>query len=82
MAKTYDIQAACKAQREYVIEWAKQHPKDMFSNSFSKGSAFAPSHGYCYRCNKNIYSEGGISVEQASTSFVTGCPFCHISYVD
>ena len=45
MAKTYDIQAACKAQREYVIEWAKQHPKDMFSNSFSKGSAFAPSHG-------------------------------------
>lgn len=51
---------------------------------------FAPSSGLCYRCRKQIYgiyiADGkeayGISVEKARGQLVTGCPFCHASFVD
>ena len=46
---------------------------------------FAPgygSHGCCYNCHNPIYIKGGISVEEASTRLITGCPYCHASYVD
>lgn len=44
---------------------------------------FAPHNGNCYICGKNIY-EGqlAISVEQASSSLITGCPYCGRSYCD
>ena len=44
---------------------------------------FAPSNGICWRCRKNIYEgEYGISVEKAGSMLITGCPYCHRTYVD
>lgn len=55
---------------------------------------FAPHNGYCFRCGNNIYNtrseysfdgkkvEYGISVEQASTEHITGCPYCNRSFCD
>jgi hypothetical protein len=51
---------------------------------------FAPSDGRCYHCGANIYRAPnpehnitpGISVKEASTRLVTGCPFCHYSFVE
>lgn len=43
---------------------------------------FAPANGICTRCGKDIYSKGGYSVGRASISHITGCPFCHRSFVD
>jgi len=42
---------------------------------------FAPSQ-FCYACRRDIYSEGGYSVEEAGESLITGCPFCMRSYCD
>lgn len=64
--KTFNIVLATKAQENYT-----EH-----------SPLFAPSDGVCWKCNKQIYSEGGISVEKASSELVTGCPFCHRSFVD
>ncbi|MFK2341673.1 hypothetical protein ACIXN4_10475 [Bacteroides fragilis] len=82
MEKTYNAQKAIIAQKEYLKELAKNNQADWMADNFSKGIGFAPSNGICYRCKKQIYSEGGISVERASTELTTGCPFCHTSYVD
>lgn len=81
MRKTYDIAASVVAQKNFAKRYANAHPEDPFSGPMSRGVAFAPRDGFCYRCHKNIYSEGGISLDQAANHFVTGCPFCHISYV-
>ena len=46
---------------------------------------FAPSKYADYRCGgcyKNIYRDGGISVEEAGRRLVTGCPFCHRSFCE
>lgn len=51
---------------------------------------FAPRDGICYRCGRNIFlptngSHGavfGITVEQAGTRLITGCPHCNYSYVE
>ena len=51
---------------------------------------FAPHDGICYNCGRNIYlpTNGprgavlGITVEEASTRLVTGCPHCHYSFVE
>lgn len=82
MEKTYNAQQAIIAQKEYLKELAKNNQADWMADNFSKGIGFATSNGICYRCKKQIYSEGGISVERASTELTTGCPFCHTSYVD
>lgn len=66
--KTFDIAKAIEAQKIY--SFARALP------------VFAPSDGKCWKCNKNIYSEGGVSVEKASTELITGCPHCHRSFVD
>jgi len=78
--KTYDIAKACAAQAKYL--------KD------TNTPDFPPASGRCYRCKKNIYERivqksydgreyaAGISVEEASTRLVTGCPHCHRSFVD
>lgn len=55
------------------LEWADKVQKHI---------GFAPSDGRCYRCKRQIYSDGGISVEKASAELTTGCPFCHASFVD
>ena len=74
--KTYDPIKAAKAQESYCDQHEIPH--------------FAPSDGYCYMCNRNIYSLGkyndgspcGISVEEASSKLITGCPYCHYSFVE
>ena len=41
---------------------------------------FAPTDGVCWRCRKNIYEK--ITLEEASSELVIGCPHCHKSYCD
>ncbi len=98
MEKTFDVEKAIQAQQEYCKEYAANHPEDWASDSMSKGIGFAPKDGRCFCCKQQIYSADGqaslggrrptgrkvegISVEQARKSLVTGCPFCHRSYVD
>lgn len=52
---------------------------------------FAPESGICWKCNQQIYAEGknrsgnlskGISVEQAGSELITGCPHCSWSYCE
>jgi hypothetical protein len=74
--QTFDVQAAIAAQRKLCDEKKWPH--------------FAPSNGICYKCRRQIYSPverqvgftSGVSVEQASTELVTGCPHCYMSYCD
>lgn len=78
---TYDPKAAVAAQKKYCEE--------------NNAPFFAPNEmiGFrCYYCNHNIYLPvrspitceviDGVSVEEASKRLITGCPFCHHSYVD
>ena len=39
---------------------------------------FAPTN--CYFCHRNIYEQ--ISLKKASSELITGCPYCHRSYID
>ena len=69
--KTFDPEKADLAQEKYC--------KDNFV------PRFAPSrfNGFrCYSCGQNIYSHGGISVEEAAAGLITGCPYCNYSYCD
>lgn len=43
---------------------------------------FAPTNGYCPNCHNPIYIMGGISVEEAESTHITGCPYCHVSFVE
>ena len=82
MEKYYSVEQSIAAQKEYLKNLAKENKAGWMADKFSKGMGFAPSTGICYRCRKQIYSEGGISVKEAGTELTTGCPFCHTSYVD
>lgn len=64
----YDIKAACEAQDKMCDERKLPH--------------FAPLSGTCFYCGKNIYADGGISVKEASTRLITGCPYCGRSYCE
>ena len=66
--KIFNPKLAIKGQKEY---WDKSGAPD-----------FAPNDGRCWNCRSQIYAEGGIDVERASNTLVTGCPFCHRSYCD
>lgn len=91
VCKMYDVNKAIEAQAEYCEQNGLPH--------------FAPYHGVCYRCIRNIYQpvkwkkEGwrnvpltsdaeeydyitGITVEEAASNLVTGCPHCNRSYCD
>ena len=78
---TYDPAKASVAQAEYCKKNNAPH--------------FAPNwrNGYrCYWCHHNIYQPlksqwdgemiDGISVEEAGSTLITGCPFCHYSFVE
>ena len=46
---------------------------------------FAPglgSRGCCPNCHNPIYIIGGISIEEAGKTLITGCPYCHVSFVE
>lgn len=72
----FDITAAIAAQKKYCAENQLPH--------------FAPQDGFCFRCRRNIYSqirlrdgyESGITVEEAGSSLITGCPHCNYSYCE
>lgn len=80
----FNVQARIKAQAEYCERTGAPH--------------FAPKSGICWSCKSNIYEkkektynkgteyeqtvESGISIEQASSKLVTGCPHCNRSYCD
>jgi len=73
--KTFNPNEAIKAQKKY------QDDKNL--------PDFAPRDGSCFKCKFNIYREidhgshkTGISLEEASTQLITGCPHCNRSYCD
>lgn len=44
---------------------------------------FAPSDGICHSCHKNIYQGArAITLQEASSKLITGCPYCSTSYVE
>ncbi len=63
--KNATVQDKIKAQKEYCER--------------TKTPFFAPTNGICWRCGRQIFTE--INLERAGNSLVTGCPFCHRSYV-
>ena len=65
--ETYDINKAVEAQKKFREE--NELPN------------FA-GNGVCFRCGRNVYDEGGYSVEYASERLVTGCPYCYRSFCD
>lgn len=68
--QTYDRVAAQKAQ----IEFCKKHNVPLFAPQDPLTQ--------CFRCQKNIYGVGGVSVGAASRMHITGCPFCGASFCD
>ena len=44
---------------------------------------FAPTTGFCPNCGRNIYDGPyGYTEAKAGSTLITGCPYCHRSYVD
>ena len=83
MDEHYDVQEAIKAHERLcrVVGYPQ----------------FAPYDGVCYRCHQNIYEKHdavdtetlkhgrpytGISVEEAGSKLITGCPHCNRSFCD
>lgn len=76
--KTYDAVKAIEAQKRYCDE--------------RKCPYFAPPNGWCSRCGRNIFEPYtyrreplvtiGISVEEAGSKLITGCPHCGATFVD
>lgn len=70
---TYDTAKAVKAQREFCTSNAVYNYAEYYTKE----------KGVCPFCVMNIYSRhGGYSVEYAAANQISGCPFCHKSYVD
>lgn len=73
----FNVSDSTAAQKRYCEEKSYPH--------------FAPESGICWKCNQQIYAEGknrsgnlskGISVEQAGSELITGCPHCNWSYCE
>jgi hypothetical protein len=65
---SYNVEQATKAQIKYIED--KELP------------FFPPRDGICFACHRQIYADGGYTVESASSELITGCPWCHRSYCD
>lgn len=80
---TYDPLLAMRKNEEYCRE--------------KQITSLAPRNGICFRCRCNIYEAKtaienifgeekevttGITVEEASSRDITGCPHCHASFCD
>ena len=63
----YTIRAS-KAQEEYCKK--------------NKLPYFAPPRGICPSCRQVIYAKSVISIEKAGSQLITGCPYCHYSFLD
>lgn len=75
MEKTYDRRKAAEAQARYCEEHGYHD--------------FTFEYGFCPFCGMNIYDHKpsrwggtGISVEEAGSRLITGCPHCNHTYVD
>lgn len=76
MSYNFDPAISAKAQAAYCDE----HELPMF----------APADGHCPRCGYNIYlpvngshsAVMGITVEEAGSRLITGCPICNYSFVE
>ena len=64
---TYNAEKAFEAQMEYCDK--------------NNLPLFAPRR-FCFKCSRDIYDEGGISVEEAGKALITYCPHCHKSFID
>ena len=67
----FDTEKAIRAQEEYC----EKHHVSMFAPGRGTG-------GCCYNCHSPIYIKGGISIEEAGSTLITGCPYCRRSFVD
>ena len=61
-----ELQVKIKAQDKYCKE--KHLPN------------FTPRNGVCWHCHNNIYER--VTLEQAGSDVITGCPFCHYSFCE
>lgn len=76
MNNNFNPKLAAEAQERYCEE----HECPMF----------VPRSGLCYRCGYNIFlpvnsSHGsvlGITVDEAGSKLITGCPICNYSFVE
>ena len=66
MRNTINITLAIEAQAKYCKDNDLPH--------------FAPFDGVCWSCGNQIYEK--ISVEEAGSKLITGCPRCCSSYCD
>ena len=41
---------------------------------------YAPYSGVCWTCGNNIYEE--LDDETCSETLITGCPYCHTSFLE
>lgn len=74
-------------QRLNIERLAKENPDELFykkqmEKEPNKRTGFAPLDRRCWKCGKDITSEGGITVESLGDYIILGCPFCHRSYCD
>lgn len=78
MPKTYNAIQAANAQAKYC----EDHELPMF----------APANGWCGHCGRNIFEPYtyrrepivtmGITVEEAGSRHITGCPLCGHTFCD
>lgn len=61
---------AIRAQSEYC----EKHHVEMVAPGLA-------SNGCCPYCHNPIYIVGGVSIEEAESTLVSGCPYCHYSFV-
>lgn len=77
---------------EKIIRVVEKHEYEVEETQSNKAAAqrhycetkglmqFGPYDGYCYRCGKDVYAN--MSVAEAGSTQVTGCPHCFRSFVD
>jgi hypothetical protein len=65
-SETFNTALAIEAQADY----ARMHRLPNFTSH----------DGRCFACGQNIYTK--ISVEQAGSKLISGCPHCHRSFCD
>ena len=63
----YDRIKAIEAQKAYC----DQHDAPNFAGE-----------GYCYHCGRDVYGEGGYTVEDAQNRLITRCPWCNTSFCE
>lgn len=66
---------------EKVTNTAGYEAQEKYCNEYEL-PIFIQKDGTCPRCGRNIFSDGGFSIEHAGRHLITGCPFCNASYCE